>query len=115
MLPNNELFMAMLKDKEQVVTTILKDFETSDANMKAFEKLTALYSTDPASVSADKALAACAKSLRHLNDVNRRMLLIMLVYASAGDFQGDTAKVLMKMGRGEDALREMFRQKMGGK
>jgi hypothetical protein len=114
MLPDNELFMAMLKDREQVIATILKDFETSGANMKAFEKLAELYRTNPDEVSTERALAACAKSLRHLNDVNRRLLLLTLIYTSGGSYQTDTAKVLVKMGRGEDALREMMRQKMEG-
>ncbi|WP_429565652.1 hypothetical protein [Paraburkholderia sp. MM6662-R1] len=106
--------MSMLKDSERVIATILKDFETSSANMKAFEKLADLYRTNPDEVSTERALAACAKSLRHLNDVNRRMLLLLLVYASGGSYETDTAKVLIKLGRGEDALREMMRKKMGG-
>jgi hypothetical protein len=114
MLPNNELFMAMLKDKGQVITSIMKDFDTSEANMKAFTSLSELCRTSPGEVSTDKAIAACAKSLRHLNDVNRRMLLLLLVYVAGGDYQTDTAHVLNKMGHGEDALREMLRQKMNG-
>jgi len=113
-LPNDETFMSMLKNKEAVLTSILKDIEVSAANAKAFEQLEQLYK-DGEPVSTDRALAACAKSLRHANQVNQRLLMIALVYASGGDFSADAGKVLVKMGRGEEALREMMRQKMEGR
>jgi len=108
------LFMSMLKDKEKVIYELLKDFNTSDANMKAFQSLCELYDSGE-QVNADKALKAAAKSLRHLNDVNRRLLLILLVYTSGGDFATDAAKVLVNLGHGEEALQEMFKQKMRGR
>ena len=79
MIPDSELFMDMLKNKEQVIASILKDVDSCTKNMQAFEKLEALYKAGE-DVSTDKALKACATSLRHTNEVNRKLLLLMLVY-----------------------------------
>jgi len=112
-IPDSDTFMAMLKNPEQVISTILKDLNTSETNMLAFEKLESLFK-EGKSVNTEKALIACAKSLRLMNGLNRRILMLLLVYVSGGDYTSDTAKVLLKMGRGTDALQEMFKQKMAG-
>lgn len=110
---NSDTFMQMLSNKEQILQTILADVDSCGKNFEAFEKLEALYD-EGREVNPDKALRACAKSLRHVNEVNRRMLMLLLVYVSGSNYNGDTTQVLMKLGRGQDALREMMRQKMGG-
>ena len=66
-------------------------------------------------VNVDKALFACSKSLKHLNDVNQRLLMLIMVYVSGDNYQSDVAHALVKMGRGEEALQEMFKQKMSGR
>lgn len=112
MTQNNDIFMSMLKNKEEVLVSIIKDLDTCDKNMQAFEKLCSLFEQGK-EVNTDKALTACAKSMRHMNDVNRRMLMVLMVYVSGNNYDGDTASVLVRMGRGQDAVREMFRRKMG--
>lgn len=107
-------FMDMLKNKEQVITSILKDFDSCSQNMAAFEKLEQLFA-DGKEVKTEKVLAASAKSLRHLNDMNRRLLMLLLVYSSSNNYSSDVAQVLVKFGQGEEALQEIFRQKMSGK
>ena len=113
MLPDSDAFMAMLKNKEQVITMIFKDLDSCDKNQAAFTKLENLYE-DGKSVDIDKAMAACAKALRHSNDVNRRLLMLMLVYTAGGDYSADCAKTLSKLGHGKEALQEMLKQKMNG-
>ncbi len=105
--------MAMLKNKEQVLKVILRDLDTSAQNMQAFRKLEDMYERGD-EVSTEKALKACAKSIRHMNDLNQRLLMLLLVYVSGNHYDSDVGSVLVKMGRGEDALREMFKRKMGG-
>ncbi|MGL4460016.1 MAG: hypothetical protein ACRCUB_16800 [Plesiomonas shigelloides] len=103
----------MLKNKDLMAGQLMSDLDTCEKNMQAFEKLERLYAESPETVSATKAMAACAKSIRHLNEVNRRLIMLMVVYAAGDNFSSDSARLLMKMGRGDEALREMFRQKMG--
>lgn len=113
MIPDSETFMNMLKQPEQVVGAILKDLETSEKNMLAFEKLEALYKNGT-KVDIEKVLIASTKSLRHINELNRRLLMLLLVYVSGDSYRSDTGKVLLKMGRGKEVLQEMFKQKMNG-
>lgn len=78
MIPGQETFMKMLQNKEQVIKMILKDLDTSNLNKQGFEKLQDLLGQGK-EVSTEKVLNACAKSLRHLNEVNTRLLLLVLV------------------------------------
>lgn len=109
----DETFMDMLKNKDKVIAAILADMQKSSSNMEAFDKLHSMYKTG-SKVNTEKALTACAQSLRHLNDVNRRLLIIVFIYIVAGDYSSDVTKALVKLGRGQEAVREMFKQKFGG-
>lgn len=113
MLPDSDAFMAMLKNKEQVVTMILKDLESCEKNQAAFVKLEGLYN-DGKKVDTEKAMQGYAKALRHSNDVNRRLLMLLLVYVSGGNYDSDCAQTLSKLGRGKKALQEMLKRKIGG-
>lgn len=113
MIPDSETFMNMLRNPEQVVSAILKDLETSEKNMLAFAKLETLYEQGK-EVNTEKILTASAKSLRHINELNRRILMLLLVYVSGDSYGSDTGKVLLKMGRGKEVLQEMFKRKMSG-
>ena len=113
-LPDSETFMKMLKNPEQVITGLLKDLDSCQKNMSAFQKLEELYESGE-DVSTEKALKACAKSLRHTNELNLKLIMLLIVYVSGGNYQSDTAQVLNKLGRGEEALQEMFKRKLSGK
>ena len=63
-------------------------------------------------VPEDEMNAALLTSLKHLNDLNTRLVLLLVVYTSGGDFKTDSAKVLTKLGLGQEALQELMRQKM---
>lgn len=105
--------MQMLRQPEKIAGSLLTDIATCSKNMEAFEKLVALYD-EGKTVDPEKALKACAKSLRHSNEVNVRLLMILLTYVSGRTFSSDATTVLVKMGRGNDAMRELFKQKMRG-
>ena len=113
MIPDDKAFMAMLKNKEQVVEMILKDLDSCGKNQAAFENLERLYE-EGKPVDALKAMKAFAKAQRHANDVNRRLLMICMVYLSGNNYDSDTAHTLNKLGKGTEALQEMMRRKMGG-
>ena len=110
---NDQAFMDMLKNKELVLKSIFNDIEVSQKNAESFAKLESLYK-EGKEVNVNKALTACATSIRHSNEANTRMLMILLVYASGGNYNSDTATMLNKMGRGQEALQEMFNQKLKG-
>ena len=44
-----------------------------------------------------------------------KLSAILLVYVSSSNFDADVAKKLMEMGRGNEALKQMFKNKLDGK
>lgn len=112
-----ELLLSMMKDKKTVLKTLLEDLTTCDKNKQAFQKLEALFARQDAGenvvIRPEKVVKACAKSLAHLNDVNTRLLLLLIVYASGKNFDTDISMVLMKFGKGDEALRTMFESRFG--
>jgi hypothetical protein len=108
---NPDLFMDMLKNKEQMVKMILKDLEACNKNSSSFKKLETLYK-EGKEVNLEKAMTAFATTIKHMNDANERMLIILLTYISGDNFTSDVGKVLMKFGKGQEALQEMLKQKM---
>ncbi len=113
-LPDASMFLNMLKNKESVMSSILRDLEVSKKNMEGFAKLEECYS-DGVAVSTDKVLKSAAKSLRHLNDVNMRILMLLVVYIGGDNYDSDAARVAMKMGAGDEAMKEFLNLKFGRK
>lgn len=112
-LPGAKTFVDMIKNKEQVLKVIVEDLDVSSKNMQGFAKLEQLYH-EGKDVNVDKVLRSAAKSLRHLNDVNTRVLLLLLIYIGGDNYTADSAKVAIKLGAGDEALREMMRSKFRG-
>ena len=111
-IPLPDDFMAMLKNKEAILKSLLKDMDTCKKNQDAFEKM--IVSLETGKADPIKIGLAFAKSNRHLNEMNARLCMLMLVYCSGSSFSGDVSNVLMKMGKGSEALQELFKQKLKG-
>ena len=45
----------------------------------------------------------------------RKLLMLVLVGTSSSDFDADVTRLANKFGRGDEALREMFKQKLQGR
>lgn len=108
------MFLDMMKNKEQMLQMLLSDINACSDNAAAFSKLETLYANGRA-VSQEHAMAAFAKSLRHTNETLKRTLITLTVYVAGDNFTSDSAKVAMKLGKGQEALQAMFAQKMGGR
>lgn len=106
-------FMKLIKNKEEVIAMIMKDLDICTKNEKAFSKMIDTMETD--NVDMLKMLKGFAKSNRHLNQMNCRLLILALTYTSGGSFSTDVALMLNKLGYGQEALQELFKQKMNGK
>lgn len=112
-LPDADFIMAMLKNKDQVATQLLKDLETSQQNAEAFQKLEKLFE-EGKQIEPQQVMKASAKTLRHMNQLNQRLLVLLLVYMQGSHYTSDTVTFLNKLGRGKEAMQEMFKQKMQG-
>ncbi len=111
-LPMPDDFMQMLKNPKQVAKMLLKDMGTCETNSKTLETLLGHYS-DGKTPDPKQVAVALTQSLKHCNDVNRRIMMMLLGYVLQGDFTVDAAKVLSRLGHGQEALQEMLKQKLG--
>ena len=109
-----DFLLKMLKDKEQVFRTLVGD---GNQAMIIHGELDQTLKERFDDEDDPEVLKAWVKSLMK---VNRRqattlthLLTIMLVYVQSDTFTSDVGKALVKLGRGEEALQEMFKQKTG--
>jgi hypothetical protein len=94
-----------------------QDMATCNANAAALRKTQDVLTDNPQTILGSQAnqlkvLQGMAKSNAHLNEMNQRLIMILTAYVSGSNFTSDNAHMMIGLGKGEDALREMFRQKM---
>ena len=65
-------------------------------------------------IDTDKVMKAYTKTIGHMNEMNQKLVLVLLVYMSSDSFVSDATKMCAKMGHGNEALKEMMAQKMKG-
>ncbi len=98
----------ILKDKEGVVKFPLKTIETNDKVPKGLRSLTNNDNTD---FKVNKLLEVVANQAVQI----KSLAIINLIYAQSNSFDTNISKMMVKMGRGEEALKQMFKNKMDGK
>ena len=106
---------AFLTNREEVISALLKDIDTCQAQMDGCEKVLERWAEvqeNPANL--EKQLQTSVKCVRRLSDVNRRLLMLLMVYVVGNQFHSDSAALMAKLGRGEEALKELFKQKLKG-
>lgn len=110
--------MDLLKDKSALLTYLLKVIEDSDREREGLTMLRdSLVREDP-NHSIDniaRCLSTTMKITAKQSDQLRKISVIALIMAQSSDFDADVAKMLNKMGKGEEALKQMFENKLKGK
>ena len=111
-----ELLMSFLKDKKQSIESIFDDIEKSISYSKGLK--TFIENIDSAHMNEENTrqkFRTMMKVLNNQNTVIRKLLFVCLVYMQGSNFDVDVASALTKLGRGDEALREMYKSKMGDK
>ncbi len=99
----------MLKDKAHIAEALMTAFETADKMDKGFAKAVLI---NPSPENQQKMLNTTMKCTKHLAEMVKMLAIINLVYISGDNYNSDIAKVLVRMGKGKEALQEIFKQKM---
>ncbi|HCY85362.1 MAG TPA: hypothetical protein DHV36_09540 [Desulfobacteraceae bacterium] len=111
----DDLFMGFLKDKGKALKSVLEDIQSTMKYSDGMSKFLGTIDTcDLEEADIRKKLKTMMKVLDKQNAIIRKMLLINLVYMQGRNFGSDAGSALVKMGRGEEALRAMFESKMRG-
>ncbi len=110
----DEIFMALLKDKKSALKSILKDIDKTGIYSGGLDQfLETIDTCDLEEVDIRKKLKTIMKVLSSQNAILRKLLFITLIYMQGNTFDSDAGNALVKMGRGEEALKQMFKNKMG--
>lgn len=109
-----DLLKGMLKEKGSVIESIAESIEESIRIQNGLGKAKESVLSNPSEENLRKMLNTTMKSLETQSKTITQLSLILLVYAASNNFDSDVAQSLIKLGHGQDALREMFRKKMQG-
>lgn len=101
-----EIIMDMLKNKGDVINFLLETIESNNKMSNGLRKLTESNNQEFKMNKLLEVVANQSIQIKHLS-------LLLLIYAKSSDFDKDMAIMLNKMGRGEEALKQMFKNKFG--
>jgi len=108
------LLKGMLKEKGTVIETLANAIDESVKIQKGLNKAKESLLTNSSRENQRKMLNTTMKSLEAQSKTITQLALISLVYVANSNFTSDLAHSLTKLGHGQEALQEMFRQKMNG-
>lgn len=107
---------AFLSKKEEVLQALLKDLDKCETIAAGCGRV--LEDWDKVKdnpENAEKILMTSLKSTRTLCEINRRLLMVLMVYSMGDQFNSDAANLLIKLGHGKEAVHLMFKAKLRGK
>ena len=109
------LFMSMLKDKKRVVEALLSAMEQSEKMIKGLSKVSDSVIKNPSDENLRKMVNTTIKCVSKQSKIIQMLTLVSIVYSSSDKFSSDVVMILAKLAKGDEALREMFNQKLRGR
>lgn len=99
--------MDLLKNKGDVIKFLLETIDSNDKMSAGLRKITESQNTDLKTNKLLEVVANQSIQIKHLS-------LLLLIYSQGSSFDKDVAIMMNKMGRGEEVLKQMLRNKMSG-
>jgi hypothetical protein len=111
-----EQLLGFIKNKEVCFRQILDSMQQVETIGRGMDTLIkGLEGADPDKVDMPKVAIGLAKSMRKLAEHSSITSMLALVYVGGSNFDTDVATVMSKLGKGSEAMREIWKKKMGGK
>lgn len=110
-----ELLMEMLKGKEHILKTILTDIQTCQKTSAGCSKVDDNWDTisgNPEDLK--KQLRTAIRTNKRLADILQRVIVLQVAYVAGSNFDTDLTMALQKVGKGDEAIRQMFKNKLKG-
>lgn len=118
MTPDELLDMArsLLSSKDQVMKALFEDISQCETQANGCSRVLENWDKVQGNPeNLEKQLKTAVKCVNRLSVMNRRLLMLLVVYVTGDNFTTDSALLMNKLGAGEEALKEMLKQKMKGK
>ncbi len=110
-----ELMFAFLNDKKSSLKSVLVDITTIENQIRGVDHfLKNIDDCDLEEVDIRKKFKTMMKVSNKQNRVILKLTYLILVYMQGDKFDTDVAHMLMKFGKGEEALQAMFKNKFKG-
>jgi|SRR5690606_16019123 len=114
----NDVFMDMLKDKAKIIAYLLEVIEKSSREKEGLSMLRESLVRENPNHSVEniaRCLATTMKITAKQSEQVSNLALIALVAVQSSDFDSDVVSLLNKLGRGKEAIQQMFKNKLAGK
>jgi len=99
----------LLKDKKDVIKFLMETIQSNEKMSSGMRKLKENNCSEK--FKTEKLLEVVANQSVQI----KHLCILLLVYSQGRNFDVDVAQMMNKMGRGQEALRQMFKNKMNGK
>ena len=106
-----ELMLRMLKDRNSVIRGFAESLDVCMKTQEGCKHVIANWDKIDDADNLKRQLLTAIKTNQRLSTAISQLILVMLVYTMSDGFVSDSGKVLTKMGRGHEAMREIFRAK----
>ncbi len=106
----SDLVSTVMTDKTALMDHLLKGLVDAERRTKGLRSVSQSVLDNPSEANLRKQLKVTMDSLASTLEYNRTMQILMLIYLSSGA-SADAAKVMVKLGHGEEALRMMMAEK----
>lgn len=111
-----DLMLRAMRNKEETLKELLGIIQRQGSVNDGLENfVSALADGKDRNDQLAQMLLTLIKIVQEQADALKHLSSIALVYLAGDNFTSDAAQVANKLGAGSEAVKEMFRQKMGGK
>lgn len=113
-----DLIFDLLKDKKTLITFLLNTIEESEKEKAGLLRLSESLTRDTPNLTPEnmaRCLATTMKVSAKQSNALQNLATIALIQCQSNHFDGDVAQMMIKMGRGNEALQQMFKNKLEGK
>jgi hypothetical protein len=110
----SKFLMELVKNKEAVLLSLIKDIDSVDAHVAGVKLVLPSLEKETTEANLRQQLSTALRMQSKQAGIMKKLLMFALLSASTGDIQHQAAKVASLFGKGEDALKELWKQKMQG-
>lgn len=113
-----ELLLNLLKNKEKLIAFLLETIRESDKHTQGILKFSESLTRENQNISPEnlaRCLATVMKIQAKQSATMQSLAMIALIVCQGSSFDTNVAQMLNKLGKGEEALQQLFKNKQDGK